>query len=1847
MKKIISLLLCIAMLISLGVVPVSAETFAKEWDFEGSVSGFGGNNSTLSSVDGNLVQTITTAKNNTWLLSPNNLGVDASVYKYLKVRVKNSTTANGLFRFEATGTNKSAFAGAWVPVEDNTTPNDGEWHEYIVDLSQYGTEWSGTISRFRLCMSAWNCEGTVEYDYIILSDTSEPVEDEGDITVPDDESTFSVSPMFGSGCVIQRDVPYEVWGSAIAGERVTVSIGNETVSAVTDDNGKWTVELPALSLSDMPYTMTVSTESGEMISYEDILAGDVWLCSGQSNMQWSVQQVDGAAENIANAENYKNIRIFKQSKSFASEPLDYPIDAQWYICNSDSVKTCSAIGYNFAKEINESENVPIGILNASYGGQMIERFIENSAIANGKYSSRATSIDYPSGIYNSMIAPLTRYRIKGVLWYQGESDSTSEGNRERYPYFQQLLLDTWESNWGFEKGTMPFLFAQLTSYGELDYKEIREFQHRFALDNPNTAMAVLMDCGDESNLHPKNKVTPAHRLALAALNKVYGHEDVEYKYPYAVDFALNENAVTVTFTDVYDGLKCNGEVAGFKLCGSDGVFYDAEAVITSENTIRVVCDEVSKPKEIRYGYEAFPKPTLNLYNSADIPACPFAASVKSNDLGLSWINPIDTPSNKPLGEEISLEVASDVGTPDSVEYFANGVSIGSANAAPYTVSWTPQQTGGYYITAVASFDGTTVTSEERYINVYDGTLIEDSTYYWQFDNSVQDFFGNNSTVSSENGCLVQTITTEKNNTWLLSPNNLGIDASTYKYLKVRVRNTTTAPGLFRFEATGTNKSAFTGTWVPVENNVTPNDGEWHEYVVDLSQYGSEWSGTISRFRLCMSAWNTEGKVEFDYIRLSDTGLPKEDSYAVSINSLNAVSDKPLGTPIALTAGVEGGTASKVEYFAEGVSIGSATEAPYTFNWNPAKTGGYHITATATIDGTPVDSEKVYVNVYDPEVVEKSAYYWQFNSTTQGWAGNNSTMTVENGCLVQSVAATKVNSFLVSPSGLGIDASKYKYVKLRVAADYSAAGQLAIQWTTSEDTAWDTGWGEGSKTKVIGTTAVTNDGEFYDYIFDLSQHTGWKDSITRLRIKVTPWSDKADMEAKIDYIRVSDTLANGIDENDVPKPMTTVSFNTDVELESITVYDGAQYTDEVILGTPDGKYTLPAGLYTYTAVTKDAAYGKIHKNFVVTDEDVNNGTKVITVDIPQWQSPGYWQVKTMFFPTDEISKKFFADPAPEIVIDTPAFKEGRRINSFTTQEEVDAFVAAADEAAANMWTTVIGTSNNDLNIHLAIFSKGADNNANWADLNEAADALHKLGKPIVWVGAQVHGNEVSSGESALALINELSGEWGDDMLENVSVVVIPRINPKGAMYNRRTPNGDNDINRDRIKVELQETQAINAAYWLLCPEVAIDAHEYGAVPRLFNGKNTYAAQDFLFSGVTNRNVSDELRAKCRALYQDTVHEKLATYGIRSMDYYDGTVSSTMTESGGNPKTNTNANALLPSFSFLAETLVPGGGFNSMLHFDRRVKTHLITAKTVIEVTADNADDVKDFIAEERASLLNNAGVYDEDDIIVLEQSTKEELIDFDYIDMETATMETSKVKWYSYTNGSITKSVTRPTAYILPKTAALETAVAKLKAIGVEIDELPAGETISTGIQKYIVTSSKVSTTLSEGAYLNTVTADIADAGSVTFADGAYIVPMKQNMTNLIGIALEPEHESGYVSFRIIDVADVAVGEELPYYRYTLTYPQETIEPTPDPEIEISQGEDATIVNINIERPENAVLIAALYDEAGQCISVNLIESDKVEFAKTLSGTVKVFVWSDIVVNKPLRPAISKEISTNK
>ncbi len=422
---------------------------------------------------------------------------------------------------------------------------------------------------------------------------------------------------------------------------------------------------------------------------------------------------------------------------------------------------------------------------------------------------------------------------------------------------------------------------------------------------------------------------------------------------------------------------------------------------------------------------------------------------------------------------------------------------------------------------------------------------------WEFDGTtVEGWGGNGSTLTVSDGVLIQAPKT--NNKFLVSPSNLGLDASTYKYLKVRMKNDTSEYAHFRFEAIGTNNTAYTGAWNYIEGDVNtptiPNDGEFHEYVVDLSKFDN-WSGTIKQFRLCMNRnYATTGNCEFDYIRLSDTG--DLSACEVSLDSLTNPTDIALGESIELTATATGDNVSKVEYLVNGTSVGSATEAPYTVNWTPSAVGGYHVKAVATFAAGTLDSDVAYVSVYNPNVVENNAYIWNFNGSVEGWFANASTRAAADNCLVQSVEANKYNSFLLSPSGLSIDASKYKYIKIRVAGEYAEKGLLGIQWITTDDTAWDEKWSLTDKTKVYDGTPVENDGYFHEYVIDLSEHSGWTGTVSRLRIKITPNTTTLAATAKVDFIRISDTLANGIDSSLVP-----------AEAPEVTVEEVGRYTNE--------------------------------------------------------------------------------------------------------------------------------------------------------------------------------------------------------------------------------------------------------------------------------------------------------------------------------------------------------------------------------------------------------------------------------------------------------------------------------------------------------------------------------------------------------------------------------------------------------------------------------------------------------------------------------------------------------------
>lgn len=442
--------------------------------------------------------------------------------------------------------------------------------------------------------------------------------------------------IFASNAVLQRDMELPIWGKASVGAAVKVKLDGNEYNTTADRYGEWQVIAEPISLSDTPYTLTV--ESGDdKLEFNNLLAGDVWFCSGQSNMEFELQKTSTATDDLAEAANYSNIRLFSQEKWGTDKKSDDVKNGTWSVCDARTVAEFSAVGYLFGKEIYDELNVPIGLIDSAYGGAPMEAYVSYDALdeSNLWFHTELRNSDtnlYACRLFNAMVEPIIPYSIKGVLWYQGEEN----GKRyNEYLELQGVMLENWREQWGYD---FPFVYTQIAPYSPKNLPEIREAQRLFLKESENTAMAVIMDCGQADDIHPTNKRPVAERLALCAKHLAYNIDGVEWKFPEPVSFSIDEEgAVTITYDGVYNGLKTsdNSVVTGFELCGidSDGAeitYTSATSVlINDDNTITVKCDNIVSPTGIRYGYYAYPMPELNLYNSAGLIATPFIHSLST------------------------------------------------------------------------------------------------------------------------------------------------------------------------------------------------------------------------------------------------------------------------------------------------------------------------------------------------------------------------------------------------------------------------------------------------------------------------------------------------------------------------------------------------------------------------------------------------------------------------------------------------------------------------------------------------------------------------------------------------------------------------------------------------------------------------------------------------------------------------------------------------------------------------------------------------------------------------------------------------------------------------------------------------------------------------------------------------------------------------------------------------------------------------------------------------------------------------------------------------------------------
>ena len=379
----------------------------------------------------------------------------------------------------------------------------------------------------------------------------------------------SLPALFADHMVVQRQLPVRVWGKAAANETVTVSFRGEARSTAADSLGRWSVYLAAGEAGG-PFDLTV--KASNTIHLSDVLVGDVWVASGQSNMEFEVSKVNNAAAEIA-AAYYPNIRLLHVKRSYADYPRDdAEMTSSWTACTPESVRDFSAVAYFFGRDVQKKQKVPIGLIDSSWGGTPAEawtslRFLSADASLMPLFAARATMIDkqtesllrldkekqeteaargagkplpvfpwhpelgswQPGGLYNAMIAPLTPYAIRGVIWYQGEANSSLD-RAPLYGRLLQTLIENWRQDWG--TGEFPFLFVQISNFKSNDtedWAEVREGQ-RSALGLRKTGMVVSIDIGNPDDVHPTNKQDVGARLALAARAVAYG-ESIEYAGP--------------------------------------------------------------------------------------------------------------------------------------------------------------------------------------------------------------------------------------------------------------------------------------------------------------------------------------------------------------------------------------------------------------------------------------------------------------------------------------------------------------------------------------------------------------------------------------------------------------------------------------------------------------------------------------------------------------------------------------------------------------------------------------------------------------------------------------------------------------------------------------------------------------------------------------------------------------------------------------------------------------------------------------------------------------------------------------------------------------------------------------------------------------------------------------------------------------------------------------------------------------------------------------------------------------------------------------------------------------------
>lgn len=474
----------------------------------------------------------------------------------------------------------------------------------------------------------------------------------------------SLPALFSNHMVLQAGPVVQIWGWASPTEQVSVSWADETRSTRADSEGQWRLKLETLKAGDRG---NLTVRGRNLITIEDAIVGEVWLCAGQSNMAFGVGGQETKPTNIP------LLRVFTEESQGAADPQKN-CKGSWILCSPDTLKQFSGTAYFFGKNLHDALQQPVGLIVSAVGGTRIEAWtsaenqralpelkpqfdalaqkmatydpvsakaakekqlanfqelVEKARAAgvrppkppSSQYDPRASG---PGNLFNSKIAPLIPYTIRGAIWYQGEANAQSVSDATLYAKQLPLLITDWRTRWG--QGDFPFAWVQLPKFHDPKFQGWREMRESMmhSLKVPKSGMAVMVDTGDPEKIHPNNKKETGRRLSLWALAKVYGR-NIPHSGPIPSKYAVRDGMIEVWFQHAYGGLAARngGPLKGFEVAGEDGVWHAADARIDGD-TIRVLCADVPLPKMVRYAWED--APDCNLVNGADLPASPFRAA---------------------------------------------------------------------------------------------------------------------------------------------------------------------------------------------------------------------------------------------------------------------------------------------------------------------------------------------------------------------------------------------------------------------------------------------------------------------------------------------------------------------------------------------------------------------------------------------------------------------------------------------------------------------------------------------------------------------------------------------------------------------------------------------------------------------------------------------------------------------------------------------------------------------------------------------------------------------------------------------------------------------------------------------------------------------------------------------------------------------------------------------------------------------------------------------------------------------------------------------------------------------